>query len=51
MGARVRLMVRGGFQPVRRSKGMKWKYNDDLCVCGTNETEIHVFSNANDMTK
>ena len=24
------------------SKGMKWKYDDDLCVCKTKETEIHV---------
>ena len=42
VGARVRLMVRGGCLPVRGSKGMDWKYDDDLCVCGTNETEIHV---------
>ena len=21
---------------------MDWKYDDDLCVCGTKETEIHV---------
>ena len=21
---------------------MEWKYDDDLCVCGTKETEIHV---------
>ena len=42
MGARVRLMVRGGCLPVRGSKGMEWKYDDDLCVCGTRETEIHV---------
>ena len=39
---RARLMVRGGFLPVRGSKGMEWKYDDDLCVCGTKETEIHV---------
>ena len=42
VGARVRLMVRGGCLPVRGSKGMDWKYDDDLCVCGTKETEIHV---------
>ena len=42
VGARVRLMVRGGCFPVRGSKGMEWKYDDDLCVCGTKETEIHV---------
>ena len=36
VGARVRLMVRGG------SKGMEWKYHDDLCVWGTKETEVHV---------
>ena len=39
---RVRLMVRGGCLPVRGSKGMEWKYDDDLCVCGEKETEIHV---------
>ena len=33
VGARVRLMVRGGFLPVRGSKGMEWKYDDDLYVC------------------
>ena len=32
VGARVRLMVRGGCLPVRGSKGMDWKYDDDLCV-------------------
>ena len=41
VGARVRLMVRGGCLPVRGLK--EWKYDDDLCVCGTKETEIHVF--------
>ena len=35
-------MVRGGCLPVRGSKGMEWKYDDDLCECGTKETEIHV---------
>ena len=43
VGGRVRLMVRGGCLPVRGSKGMDWKYDDYLCVCGTKETEIHVF--------
>ena len=38
----MRLMVRGGCLPVRVSKGMEWKYDNDLCVCGTKETEIHV---------
>ena len=28
VGARVRLMVRGGCFPVRGSEGMKWKYDD-----------------------
>ena len=32
LGARVRFMVREGFLPVRGSKGMEWKYDDDLCV-------------------
>ena len=35
-------MVRGGFLPIRGYKGMEWKYDDDLCVCGTKATEIHV---------
>ena len=42
VGARVRLMVRGGCLPPRGSKGMEWEYDDDLCVSGTKETEIHV---------
>ena len=33
VGARVRLMVRGGCLPVRGSKGMEWKYDDDLLEC------------------
>ena len=35
-------MVRGGCLPLRGCKGMESKYNDDLGVCGTNETKIHV---------
>ena len=35
-------MVKGGFLPVRGSKGMEWIYDDDLCMCGTNQNEIHV---------
>ena len=35
-------MVRGGCLPVRGSKGMAWKYDDDLSVYGTKETGIHV---------
>ena len=42
VGARVRLMVRGGCLPVRGPKGIEWNYDDDLCVYGTKETEIHV---------
>ena len=40
VGARVRLMVRGGYLPLRGSKGMERKYDDDLCVCGTKETHV-----------
>ena len=29
-------MVRGGFGPVRVSKGMEWIYDDDLCMCDQN---------------
>ena len=43
-------MVRGGCLPVRDSKGMEWKYDDGLCVCGTKGTEIHVFFSVNVMT-
>ena len=32
VGARVRLMVRGGFLPVRGSEMMTWKYDDCRCV-------------------
>ena len=42
VGARVRLMVRRGCLPVRGSEGMEWKYDNDLCVCGIKEKEIHV---------
>ena len=42
VGARVRLMVRGGFLPVRGSERMTWKYDDCRCVCGLVETEMHV---------
>ena len=42
VGVRVRLMVRGGYLPVRGSKGMEWKYDADLSVCGTKETKIHI---------
>ena len=34
VGARVRLMVRGGCLPVSCSKGMEWNYDDDLCGGG-----------------
>ena len=27
----------GGCLLVRGSKGMEWKYDADLCVCGTNK--------------
>ena len=42
VGTRVRLMVRGGFLPVRGSERMTWKYDDCRCVCGLVETEMHV---------
>ena len=35
-------MVTGSCRPMRGSKGMEWYYDDDLCACGTKETEIHV---------
>ena len=42
VGARVRLMVRGGCLPVRGSERMTWKYDDCRCGCGLVETEMHV---------
>ena len=42
VGARVRLMVRGGCLLVRGSKEMEWKYDDDLYVCRNKATYIHV---------
>ena len=44
VGARVRLMVRGGCLPVRGSEMMAWKYDDDCCGCGKVETEEHVLN-------
>ena len=42
VGARVRLVVRGGCLPVRGSERMTWKYDDCRCGCGLLETEMHV---------
>ena len=42
VGARVRLMVRGGCLPVRGSERIKWKYDDCRCGCGRVETEMHM---------
>ena len=41
VGAKVRLMVRGGCLLVRGSERMTWKY-DDWCGCGLVETEMHM---------
>ena len=47
----MRLMVRGGFLPVRGSKGMEWKYDDDLCVCvGQKKQRSMYFLDVNAMT-
>ena len=35
-------MVRGGCFPIRSFKWMEYKYIDDMCDCGTKETEMHV---------
>ena len=35
-------MVRGACLPVRGSERMPWKYDDDKCMCGLEETEKHV---------
>ena len=53
VGARLRLMVRGGCLPVRGSKGMEWKYDDDLCVCeggGGKKQRSMCFLSVNDIT-
>ena len=42
VGARVRLMVRGGCLLVRGSERMTWKYDDCRCGCGLVETESHI---------
>ena len=38
----MRVKVRGGCLPVRRSERMTWKYDYDKCRCGLIETEKHV---------
>ena len=45
----MRLMVRGGCLPVRGSKGMELKYDDDLRV-GQKKQRSMCFSSANPMT-
>ena len=50
VGARVRLMVRGGSLPVRGSKVIEWEYNDNICVCGKKKRRYMYFSSANAMT-
>ena len=47
VGAKVRLMVRGGCLPVRGSDTINWKYQDALCGCGQVETEEHVLFECN----
>ena len=47
VGAKVRLMGRGGCLPVRGSGTMKWKYQVDLSGCGQVETDEHVLFECN----
>ena len=47
VGARVKLMVRGGCLPVRGCKRMAGKYDDDCCGCGKVVTEEHVLFECN----
>ena len=42
VGARVRLMVKGGCLPVSGSERMTYKSDDCRCGCGLVETEMHV---------
>ena len=51
VGAKVRLMVREGCLPVRGSGTMKWKYQNDLCGCGQEESKSMYYLNAIDMDK
>ena len=48
--ARVRLIVSGGCLRVRGSKGMKSKYDDDLCVWRTKKQRYMSFLGVNAMT-
>ena len=47
VGARVRLMVKGGCLPVRGTERMAWMYDDDCCGCGQVEIEEHVLFECN----
>ena len=47
VGAKVRMMVRGGCLPVRGSGTMRCRYQDDLCGCGQVETEGHALFECN----
>ena len=47
VGARVRVMVRGGYLPVRGSERMAWKYEDDCSRCAQVEAEEHVLFECN----
>ena len=47
VGARVRMMVRGGCLLVRGNEMKAWKYGDDCCWCGQVETEEHVLFECN----
>ena len=47
VGAKVRLMVRGGCLTVRGIGTMKYVYQDDLYRCGQVETGEHVLFECN----
>ena len=40
-GAKVRMLLRGGYLPLRGNRKFQWRGADEKCVCGAVETEDH----------
>ena len=47
VGAMVRMMVRRGCLPVMVNTRMSWKYDDEHCVWGEVESEVHMLLDCN----
>ena len=47
VGAMVRMMVRGGYLPVRGNTRMSRKYDDEHCVYGEVESEEYMLLDCN----